>query len=55
MVGGVIADLGLGEDYLDEMRSLATVLTEAEELQCVESINVSIPQNPVIVRSATGC
>ena len=55
MVGGVIADLGLGEDYLDEMRSLATILTEAESLRCLESINVSIPQNPVVVRSTTGC
>ena len=54
IVGGVMVDLGLGEDYLDEMRSLATVLTEAE-LRCLESINVSIPQNPVVVRSATGC
>ena len=54
MVGGVMVDLGLGEDYLDEMRSLATVLTRAE-LRCLESINVSIPQNPVVVRSTTGC
>ena len=54
LVGGVIVDLGLGEDYLDEMRSLATVLTWVE-LRCLESINVSIPQNPVVVRSATGC
>ena len=55
MVGGVIADLGLGEDYLDEMRSLATILTEVESLRCLESINVSIPQNPVVLRSPTGC
>ena len=54
MVGGVMVDLGLGEDYVDEMRSLATVLTRVE-LRCLESINVSIPQNPVVVRSATGC
>ena len=54
MVGGVMVDLGLGEDYVDEMRSLATVLTWVE-LRCLESINVSIPQNPVVVRSATGC
>ena len=54
LVGGVMVDLGLGEDYLDEMRSLATVLTWVE-LRCLESINVSIPQNPVVVRSATGC
>ena len=54
LVGGVMVDLGLGEDYLDEMRSLATVLTRAE-LRCLESINVSIPQNPVAVRSAMGC
>ena len=52
--GGGMVDLGLGEDYLDEMRSLATVLTWVE-LRCLESINVSIPQNPVVVRSATGC
>jgi hypothetical protein len=49
-----MVDLGLGEDYVDEMRSLATVLTRVE-LRCLESINVSIPQNPVVVRSATGC
>ena len=55
LVGGVIVDLGLGEDYLDEMRSLATILARPEELRCLESINVSIPQNPVVVRSATGC
>jgi len=54
LVGGVMVDLGLGEDYVDEMRSLATVLTRVE-LRCLESINVSIPQNPVVVRSATGC
>ena len=54
MVGGVMVDLGLGEDYVDEMRSLATVLTWVE-LRCLESINVSIPQNPVVVRSTTGC
>ncbi len=54
MVGGVMVDLGLGEDYTDEMRSLATVLTRVD-LRCLESINVSIPQNPVVVRSATGC
>jgi len=54
MVGGVMVDLGLGEDYVDEMRSLATVLTWVE-LRCLKSINVSIPQNPVVVRSTTGC
>ena len=54
MVGGVLVDLGLGEDYTDEMRSLATVLTRVD-LRCLESINVSIPENPVVVRSATGC
>ena len=54
IVGGVMVDLGLGEDYLDEMRSLATVLTRVD-LRCLESINVSIPQNPVVVRSTAGC
>ena len=54
LVGGVVVDLGIGEDYVDEMRSLATVLTRVE-LMCLESIDVTIPQNPVVVRSATGC
>ena len=54
LVGGFMVDLGLGQDYVDEMRSLATVLTRVE-LRCLESINVSIPQNPVVVRSTTGC
>lgn len=54
LVGGVVVDLGLGEDYADEMRSLATVLTRVD-LRCLESIDVSIPQNPVVIRSTTGC
>lgn len=54
LVGGVVVDLGIGEDYADEMRSLATVLTRVK-LMCLESIDVAIPQNPVVVRSATGC
>ena len=54
LIGGVVADLGLGSDYSDEMRSLATVLTRVE-LRCVKSIDVIIPENPVVVRSSTGC
>ena len=54
LVGGVIAELGIGTDYRDEMRSLATVLTRVE-LSCLEVIDVSIHQNPVLLRTQGTC
>tara|TARA_B100000073_G_scaffold44187_1_gene32890 strand:- start:4110 stop:4856 length:747 start_codon:yes stop_codon:yes gene_type:complete len=54
LVGGVIAELGIGTDFRDEMRSLATVLTRVQ-LSCIEVIDVSIHQNPVITRTQGKC
>ncbi|MAK95038.1 MAG: hypothetical protein CL994_01650 [Euryarchaeota archaeon] len=54
LVGGVIAELGIGTDFRDEMRSLATVLTRVQ-LSCIEVIDVSIHQNPVITRTQGEC
>ncbi|MEC9427383.1 MAG: FtsQ-type POTRA domain-containing protein [Actinomycetota bacterium] len=54
LVGGVGADLGRGDDYRDEMRSLATVLSRVV-LGCVVSIDVSIHENPVVRRDEVRC
>ena len=55
LVGGVVAELGIGDtDFRDEMRSLATVLTRVQ-LSCIELIDVSIPQNPVVTRTQGKC
>ncbi|MDG2211405.1 MAG: FtsQ-type POTRA domain-containing protein [Acidimicrobiales bacterium] len=55
LVGGVVAELGIGgTDFRDEMRSLATVLTRVQ-LSCIELIDVSIPQNPVVSRTQGRC
>ena len=55
LVGGVVAELGIGgTDFRDEMRSLATVLTRVQ-LSCIELIDVSIPQNPVVTRTQGRC
>ena len=54
LVGGVDADLGQGDDYRDEMRSLATVLSRVV-LGCVVSIDVSIHENPVVRRDEIRC
>ena len=48
------AELGVGEDYRDEMRSLATVLTWVV-LECLVTIDVSIHHNPVLVRDEARC
>lgn len=54
LVGGVDAELGVGEDYRDEMRSLATVLTWVV-LACLVTIDVSIHHNPVLLRDEARC
>ena len=51
---GVRAELGLGYDFHDELRSLATVLAWVE-LSCIVSIDVSVHANPVVVRDAYRC
>ena len=61
LVGGVDAELGLGDDYRDELRSLATVLRSlAKELDglglsCIVSIDVSDHANPVVLRDKYRC
>ncbi len=54
LVGGVEAVLGHGEDYHDEFRSLATVLTRVE-LACIVEIDVSIHASPVVRRDEARC
>ena len=54
LVGGVDAELGLGYDFHDELRSLATVLKWVG-LSCIVSIDVSVHANPVVVRDAYRC
>jgi hypothetical protein len=54
LVGGVDAELGFGEDYRDEMRSLATVLTRVV-LTCLVTIDVSIHESPVLLRDESRC
>ena len=54
LVGGVDAELGLGDDFHDEFRSLATVLAWVE-LSCIVSIDVSLHANPVVLRDEYRC
>lgn len=54
LVGGVEADLGLGDDYRDEMRALATVLHRVE-LSCIVRIDVSVHDIPVVRRDDMHC
>ena len=54
LVGGVDAELGLGDDFHDEFRSLATVLAWVE-LSCIVSIDVSLHANPVVLRGEYRC
>jgi len=54
LVGGVDADLGLGVDFHDELRSLATVLKWVK-LSCIVSIDVSVHANPVVLRDEYRC
>ena len=46
--------MGLGDDYRDELRSLATVLARVE-LSCIVSIDVSDHANPVVLRDKDRC
>jgi len=61
LVGGVDAELGLGDDYRDELQSLATVLQFLATdkggvgLSCIVSIDVSDHANPVVLRDKDRC
>ena len=54
LAGGAEADLGLGDDYRDEMRALATVLHRVE-LSCIVRIDVSVHDIPVVRRDDMHC
>ena len=47
-------ELGLGDDFHDEFRSLATVLAWVK-LSCIVSIDVSVHANPVVLRDEYRC
>lgn len=52
LVGGAVAEMGFSDDYRDQARALATVLTRVT-LACLREVDVSIPDNPVVRRG--GC
>jgi cell division protein FtsQ len=54
LVGGVEVELGLGDDYQDEMRALTTVLSRVE-LACIVLIDVSVYASPVVRRDDVHC
>lgn len=54
LVGGVEADLGLGDDYRDEMRALTAVL-HGVKLSCIVRIDVSVHDIPVVQRDDLHC
>ena len=54
LVGGVEADLGLGDDYRDEMRALTAVL-HGVKLSCIVRIDVSVHDIPVVRRDDIHC
>ena len=51
LVGGAVAEFGESDDYRDQVRTLATVLTQVT-LTCLREVDVSIPENPVVRRGA---
>jgi len=54
LVGGVDANLGLGNDYRDEVRALVTVLHRVD-LSCIVGIDVSVHDIPVVRRDDLHC
>ena len=54
LVGGVEVDLGMGNNYRDEMRALATILHRVE-LSCIVGIDVSVHDIPVVRRDDLRC
>ncbi|HJM32882.1 MAG TPA: FtsQ-type POTRA domain-containing protein [Acidimicrobiales bacterium] len=51
LVGGAVAEFGISDDYREQVRALATVLTKVV-LTCLREVDVSIPANPVVRRGA---
>ena len=54
LVGGVEVDLGMGNNYRDEMRALVTILHRVE-LACIVGIDVSVHDIPVVRRDDLRC
>ena len=54
LYGGVNVNLGPGPDYLDEIRDLKAVLARVE-LSCVKSVDVSVKENPIVIRDNSRC
>ncbi|MDP6868583.1 MAG: FtsQ-type POTRA domain-containing protein [Acidimicrobiales bacterium] len=54
LVGGVEVNLGMGNNYRDEMRALATILHRVE-LPCIVGIDVSVHDIPVVRRDDLRC
>jgi len=50
----VFVDLGVAEDFTDQMNDLKAVLGQVE-LMCIQSIDVSVRENPVVQRDSSRC
>ena len=51
LIGGAVADFGMSDDYREQARALATVLTRVT-LTCLSEVDVSYPDNPVVRRGS---
>ena len=54
MQGSVFVNLGVSEDFTTAMSDLKAVLGQVE-LMCIQSIDVSVRENPIIERDNTKC
>ena len=52
--GSVFVNLGSSEDFTAAMSDLKAVLGQVE-LMCIESIDVSVRENPIIERDYSKC
>ena len=52
--GSVFVDLGIAEDFSTSMTDLKAVLGQVE-LMCIQSIDVSVRENPIIERDTAKC
>jgi len=52
--GSVFVDLGIAEDYSTSMTDLKAVLGQVE-LMCIQSIDVSVRENPIVERDMAKC
>jgi len=52
--GSVFVDLGIAEDFSTSMTDLKAVLGQVE-LMCIQSIDVSVRENPIVERDMAKC